>query len=186
MLWQFEAMSQKCCRAVKHWKSLSRFVTRRRRGRNKQRCTWHCTFWYISKSSSVQLRREIFYRVTFNRGRERWLHSLLRAISSNRDFVYYSCSRCNRRRFWSKSLIHNFHINYSAACLHPKFCISIVFDFSWDDCSTQEKLQTMLMPNVSFFRGWGWRGGGTTCIMEYVKMANSWMRQDILHRFGIL
>ena len=151
--------SKQCGSAVMHWKSLPRFVTRRRRGRNKQRCTCHCTFWYISKSSSVQLRREIFYRVTFNRGRERWLHSLLRAISSNREFVYYSCSRCNRRRFWSKSLIHNFDIiNHSAACLHPKFCISIVFDFSWDDCSTQEKLQTMLMPNIFFFGGgvgWG-------------------------------
>ena len=73
----------------------------------------------------MQLRREISYKVAFNRGCERWLHSLLRAISSNREFVYYSCSRCNRRRFWSKSLIHNFHINHSAACLHPKFCISL-------------------------------------------------------------
>ena len=176
--------SKQCRFAVMHWKSLSRFVTRQRRGRNKQRCTCHCTFWYISKSSSVQLRREISYKVTFNRGRERWLHSLLRAISSNREFVYYSCSRCNCCRFLSKSLIHNFHINYSAACLHPKFCISIVFDFSWDDCSTQEKLQTMLKPNI-FFRGWG-RVGGTTCIMVYVKMAKSWMGQDILHCFGIL
>ena len=161
-------MSQQCCRAVKHWKSLSRFVTRRRRGRNKQHCTWHCTFWYISKSSSVQLRREIFNKVTFNRGRERWLHSLLRAISSNREFFYYSCSRCNRRRFWSKSLIHNFDIiNHSAACLHPKFCISIVFDFPWDDCSTQEKLQTILMPNVFFFFGGGLRGGGVWDNVRY-------------------
>ena len=178
--------SKQCRSAVMHWKSLTRFVTRRGRGRNKQRCTWHCTFWYISKSSSVQLRREISYKVTFNRGCERWLHSLLRAISSNREFVYYSCSRCNRRRFLSKSLIHNFPINHSAACLHPKFCISIVFDFSWDDCSTQEKLQTVLMPNVFFFPGGAGGGGGTTCVMVYVKMANSWMGQDILHCFGIL
>ena len=117
--------SKQCRSAVMHWKSLTRFVTRRGRGRNKQRCTCHCTFWYISKSSSVQLRREISYKVAFNRGCERSLHSLLRAISSNREFVYYPCSRCNRRRFWSKSLIHNFHINHSAACLHPKFCISL-------------------------------------------------------------
>ena len=34
------------------------------------------------------------------------------------------------------------------------FGISIVFDFSWDDCNTQEKLKTMVM---YFF----WlRGGG--------------------------
>ena len=27
----------------------------------------------------------------------------------------------------------------------PKFCITIVFYFSWDDCNTQEKLETMFM-----------------------------------------
>ena len=27
----------------------------------------------------------------------------------------------------------------------PKFCITIVFDFSWDACNTQEKLETMVM-----------------------------------------
>ena len=26
-----------------------------------------------------------------------------------------------------------------------KLCISIVFDFSWDHCNTQEKLETMVM-----------------------------------------
>ena len=142
--------SKQCRSAVMHWKSLPRFVTRRRRGRNKQRCTWHCTFWYISKSSSVQLRREISYKVAFNRGRERWLHSLLRAISSNREFVY------------------NSHINHSAACLHPNFCISIVFDFSWDDCSTQKKLQRMLMPNI-VFSGVGWGGGGQRALRSMWK-----------------
>ena len=27
----------------------------------------------------------------------------------------------------------------------PKLCITIVFDFSWDDCNNQEKLETMVM-----------------------------------------
>ena len=27
----------------------------------------------------------------------------------------------------------------------PQFCITIVFNFSWDDCNTQEKLETMVM-----------------------------------------
>ena len=27
----------------------------------------------------------------------------------------------------------------------PKFCIRIVFGFSWDHCKSQEKLETMLM-----------------------------------------
>ena len=35
----------------------------------------------------------------------------------------------------------------------PKFCISIVFKFSWEDCKYQEKLETMLMQN--FFEGKG-------------------------------
>ena len=30
----------------------------------------------------------------------------------------------------------------------PKFCISIVFVFSWDRCKSQEKLETMLMQNL--------------------------------------
>ena len=39
----------------------------------------------------------------------------------------------------------------NASCLPPppppKFCITIVFDFSWDDCNTQEELETMVMQN---------------------------------------
>ena len=37
----------------------------------------------------------------------------------------------------------------------PKSCIhvSIVFNFSWDDCNTQEKLETLGMQN--FFEGRG-------------------------------
>ena len=48
------------------------------------------------------------------------------------------------------SLIHHFHIDHNALCLPPKVCITIVFDFSWDDCDTLEKLETMVMRN---FRG---------------------------------
>ena len=33
-----------------------------------------------------------------------------------------------------------------------KFCIAIVFDFSSNDCNTQEKLETTMMQN--------WGGGG--------------------------
>ena len=29
----------------------------------------------------------------------------------------------------------------------PKLCITIVFDFSWDDCNTLESLETMVMQN---------------------------------------
>ena len=43
----------------------------------------------------------------------------------------------------------------------PKFCITIVFDISWDDSDTLEKLETMVMQN---FRG------QTRYIIIYVKM----------------
>ena len=59
------------------------------------------------------------------------------------------------------------HIDHNALCLPPpKFCITIVFDFRWDDCNNQEKLETMVI-QFSFFLG-----GGTRCIMVYVKMVN--------------
>ena len=45
-----------------------------------------------------------------------------------------------------------------------KFCISIVFVFSWDYCKSQEKLETMLMQNV---------GGQTKSIMVFFEVAYS-------------
>ena len=51
--------------------------------------------------------------------------------------------------------IHHFYISHNATCLLPQFCITIVFDFSWSDCNTQEKLKTMVMLNLS-----GGVGGG--------------------------
>ena len=39
-----------------------------------------------------------------------------------------------------------------------KFCISIVFVFSWDHCNSQVKLETMLMQNL---------GGQTKSIMVF-------------------
>ena len=49
-----------------------------------------------------------------------------------------------------------FHLAYP-----QKFCRrSIVFKFSRKDCKSQEKVETMLMQNVSFFLGGGGGGGG--------------------------
>ena len=40
---------------------------------------------------------------------------------------------------------------YTSPSMHlicpPKFCISIVFNFSWDGCNTQEKRKTKAMQN---------------------------------------
>ena len=44
----------------------------------------------------------------------------------------------------------------------PKFCISIVLNFSWRNCESQEKLKTMLMQNF---------GGATKSIMVFLKKA---------------
>ena len=44
----------------------------------------------------------------------------------------------------------------------PKFCISIVFNFSWDGCNTQEKWKTKVMQNL---------GGQIKCIMGDVQVA---------------
>ena len=54
-------------------------------------------------------------------------------------------------------LIRHFHISHNAPYLPPtppqkKFCISIVFNFSWDGCNTRERWKTKVMQE--------WGGGG--------------------------
>ena len=50
-------------------------------------------------------------------------------------------------KFRNKQSIHHFHIDHNAPCLPPKLFITIVFDFSWDDCNTLENLETLVMQN---------------------------------------
>ena len=62
--------------------------------------------------------------------------------------------------------ISHFHISHNAPYPPPpraKFCITLVFHFSWVQPS-QEKLKTMLTQNF---------GGQIRCIMGKVEMANS-------------
>ena len=41
--------------------------------------------------------------------------------------------------------------------MHPHtFCKTIVLDFSWDDCYTQEKLEIMAMQNLGDKQGALW------------------------------
>ena len=53
---------------------------------------------------------------------------------------------------------HYFLVDHNAPCLlpptpppspppPPKKCITVVFNFYWDDCVTQEKLETIVMQN---------------------------------------
>ena len=58
--------------------------------------------------------------------------------------------------------IHDFHIDHLAP---PIFCMTIVFNFSWNDCNTQEKLETMVIGNLGAEEG-------ARCIIVYVKMVN--------------
>ena len=60
-----------------------------------------------------------------------------------------------------KQSIHHFHIDHNAPCLQQKLWITIVFDFSWDDCNTLENFETMVMQNSK---------GETRCIMVYVQV----------------
>ena len=54
-----------------------------------------------------------------------------------------------------------------------RFPVSIVtMDFSWDDCNTQETLETT-KTNLA-----GGGGGGTKCIMVPVKMINTLQRAN--------
>ena len=54
-----------------------------------------------------------------------------------------------------------------------KFCLTIVFDFSWDDCNTQKKLETMVMEKLV---GGGGGVRATRCTVLYVKMVNGLLR----------
>ena len=53
--------------------------------------------------------------------------------------------------------IRHFHIPHNTPCFPPKFCISIVFSFSWDDCNTQGKWKTKVMQILGGKQGvlWG-------------------------------
>ena len=51
---------------------------------------------------------------------------------------------------------------------HESFCVKIVFNFSWNDCNTQEKLKAKVTQN---FRG------QTRCIMGDVQMDN-WSKRN--------
>ena len=57
-----------------------------------------------------------------------------------------------------------------------KLSITIVFDFSWDDCNTPENLETMVMQNSE---------GETRCIMVYVKVVITRGR-DVKRALGYL
>ena len=44
----------------------------------------------------------------------------------------------------AKNAMHHFHQGHNAPCLPPSPPITIVFDFSWDDCNTPEEKLSFL------------------------------------------
>ena len=53
-----------------------------------------------------------------------------------------------RNAAWFVFHIHQFHIDHIMHLVYFLKCyITIIFDFSWDECNTQEKLETMVMQN---------------------------------------
>ena len=63
-----------------------------------------------------------------------------------------SYSQCNPS-------IHHFHISHNNRICPQKNCISIVFNFSWDGCNSQEKWKTKVMPTFLGGGGWGVESG---------------------------
>ena len=71
--------------------------------------------------------------------------------------------------------IRHLHIPIIYLICPPKFCISIVFKFSWDGCNTQEKWKTKVMKN--------WGGGGQIrCIVGDVQVAYSFLNANVIKR----
>ena len=80
-------------------------------------------------------------------------------------------------------LIHHFHVGHNAPCLPPppphKFSLTIVFDFSWDDCNTQKKLETMVMEKLG-------AGGGGNEIHCGLCENGEWTIKNVLFSEGCL
>ena len=77
---------------------------------------------------------------------------------ASRWFLLFYSPR-SRSKVWillftifAKTIIHLVYL--------PKFCTTIVLDFSLDDCNTPQKLETMVMQNLGWGRGGGGGGGG--------------------------
>ena len=82
-------------------------------------------------------------------------------------FINHSEERCEATLLpcsqeKNSRLIGHFGKYHNTLGLSPKFCISIVFVFSWDRCKSQEKLETMRMQNL---------GEQTKSIMVFSKVA---------------
>ena len=93
----------------------------------------------------------------------RLLHAVIDIGNIKKAFGWFSESI----QTWSKMTFFQF-ATCTSPILHlicsPKFCMSVVFNFSWDDCNTQEKWKTNAMQNF---------GRQIRCTMGDVQVANA-------------
>ena len=109
------------------------------------------------------IREQILRRVWFD-------NSKVRIYWKNNSKYYKPLRRPNNKLNGPKKGYHflffppirHLHISHNAPYLPPKVCISIVFNFSWDGCNTQEKWKTKVMQNL---------GGQISCTMGDVQVA---------------
>ena len=93
------------------------------------------------------------------------MSTLVMTTRSLKIFLEWQNGRKNKN-----SAFHHFHVDRNAPCFPPTplphqkkttygttivLLSLIVLDFSWDDCNTQEKLQTMIMQSLGGGEGLG-------------------------------
>ena len=54
------------------------------------------------------------------------------------------------------NFVNHFYTNHNATCLPPPRPAQIIFNFTWDDCNTQQKLETMVMQSLGGNKGGLW------------------------------
>ena len=106
---------------------------------------------YIGQSSSVNLWKwKLLLVLIMTHFTDFWIEPIKKSISIKESMPV---------RAWSPR--GHFGKYHNSLCLSPQ-CMSIVFVFSWDDCKSQEKLETMHMQNL---------GGQTKTIMVFSEVA---------------
>ena len=79
-----------------------------------------------------------------------WLAHERGCVSRQSNFANYPPSIAVElkvsKEIWDPRILH-FHIDHNSPCLLPKFCVTIVSNFSWVLQSSQEKSKIMIMQN---------------------------------------
>ena len=131
---------------------------------NLRSCARKNTVETHTKSGFLLLRK--FYVGMGIRRNEVSLNVFIKSvIKKNQRILKWSRNAREENKKSRKITIRHFHISHNAPHLLLKFWISIVFNFSWDGCNTQEKWKTKVMQHIF------WEGRGQIkCIMGNVEV----------------